>query len=178
VKVILFPSGAIFFFKTVYTGCTTHPASQSMGIEGKVTWGVKLTTHHSLPRLRMSAALPPHRPMPSMCAQDKKILNFIPAVRRISAFACLQTPSRISCNYKRCGLFVSGGFRVAHYVCGGVMLSAPSLLYNGYRLSFPAASGQDVALTTHPLPPYRADVTGRVELYLYSPSEPSWLVLE
>ena len=37
--------------------------------------GVKLTTYHSMPRLRMSAALPPHRPMPSLCAQGEKMSN-------------------------------------------------------------------------------------------------------
>jgi len=33
-----------------------------------------------------------------------------------------------------------------------------------------------MALTTHP-PPYSAEVEGRVELYLYSPFEPSWPVI-
>jgi hypothetical protein len=46
-----------------------------MDTEGKVARGVKLTTHHSMPRLRMSAALPPHRTMPSLCAQGKNISN-------------------------------------------------------------------------------------------------------
>ena len=36
-------------------------------------------------------------------------------------------------------------------------------------------SGRGVALTTHS--PSRAEVEGRVELYLYSPSGPSWPVL-
>ena len=51
----------------------------------------------------------------------------------------------------------------------------PSLLYNGYRISFPGVKrpgrGAD-----HP-PPTRAEVKERVELYLYSPSGPSWAVL-
>jgi hypothetical protein len=46
----------------------------------------------------------------------------------------------------------------------------PSLLHNGYRVSFPGR-GVD-----HP-PPSSAEVKERVELYLYSPSGPSWPVL-
>jgi hypothetical protein len=45
----------------------------------------------------------------------------------------------------------------------------PSLLYNGYRVSFPGR-GVD-----HPSPS-SAEVKERVELYLYSPSGPSWPV--
>jgi hypothetical protein len=52
----------------------------------------------------------------------------------------------------------------------------PSLLYNGYRVSFPGVKrpwrGVD-----HP-PPSSAEVKERVQLYLYSPSGPSWPVLE
>ena len=50
----------------------------------------------------------------------------------------------------------------------------PSLLYNGYRV-FPGVRrpGRGV---DHP-PPSRAEVEGRVQLYLYSPSGPSWPVL-
>jgi hypothetical protein len=51
----------------------------------------------------------------------------------------------------------------------------PSLLYNGYRVSFPEVKrpgrGGD-----HP-PSSSARVKERVELYLYSPSGPSWPVL-
>jgi len=48
----------------------------------------------------------------------------------------------------------------------------PSLLYNGYRLSFPGVNwpGRGVY---HP-PPSSADVKERVGLYLYSVSGPSW----
>jgi hypothetical protein len=51
----------------------------------------------------------------------------------------------------------------------------PSPLYNGYRVSFPAVKrpGRGV---DHP-PPSSARVKERVELYLYSPSGPSWPVL-
>jgi hypothetical protein len=51
----------------------------------------------------------------------------------------------------------------------------PSLLYNGYLVSFPGVKqpGCDV---NHP-PPSSTEVKGRVELYLYSPSGPSWPVL-
>jgi hypothetical protein len=51
----------------------------------------------------------------------------------------------------------------------------PSLLYNGYQVSFPGVKrpGRGV---DHP-PPSRAEVKERVELYLYSPSGPSWSVL-
>jgi hypothetical protein len=51
----------------------------------------------------------------------------------------------------------------------------PSLLYNWYRVSFPGVkrSGRGV---DHP-PPSSAEVKERVELYLYSPSRPSWPVL-
>ena len=51
----------------------------------------------------------------------------------------------------------------------------PSLLYNGYRVSFPAIKrpGRGVNHT----PPSNAEVKERVELYLYSPCGPSWPVL-
>ena len=52
----------------------------------------------------------------------------------------------------------------------------PSLLYNGYRVSFPGVDllGRGV---NHP-PSFCAEVEERVELYLYSPSGSSWPVLE
>jgi hypothetical protein len=51
----------------------------------------------------------------------------------------------------------------------------PSLLYTGYRFSFPGVKrpGRGV---DHP-PPSSAEVKERVELYLYAPSGPSWPVL-
>jgi hypothetical protein len=51
----------------------------------------------------------------------------------------------------------------------------PSLLYNGYRVSFPGVKrpGRGVV---HP-PSSSAGVKERVELYLYSPSGPSWSLL-
>jgi hypothetical protein len=51
----------------------------------------------------------------------------------------------------------------------------PSLLHNGYRVSFPGVKrpGRGV---NHP-PPSSAEVKERVELYLYSPSGSSWSVL-
>jgi hypothetical protein len=51
----------------------------------------------------------------------------------------------------------------------------PSLLYNGYGVSFPGVKwpGRGV---DHP-PPSCAKVKERVELYLYSPSDPSWPVI-
>jgi hypothetical protein len=51
----------------------------------------------------------------------------------------------------------------------------PSLLYNLYRVSFPGVKrpGRGV---DHP-PPSSARVKERVELYLYSPSGPSWPVI-
>ena len=51
----------------------------------------------------------------------------------------------------------------------------PTLLYNGYRVFFPGVKrlGRGV---DYP-PPSSAEVKGRVELYLYSPSGPSWPVL-
>jgi len=52
----------------------------------------------------------------------------------------------------------------------------PSLLCNGYRVSFPGVKrpGRGV---DHP-PPSSAEVKEKVKLYLYSPSGPSWPVLE
>ena len=41
--------------------------------------------------------------------------------------------------------------------------------------SISGSSGLDVALTTHP--PSSAEVKDRVQLYLYSPSLPSWQVM-
>jgi hypothetical protein len=51
----------------------------------------------------------------------------------------------------------------------------PSLLYNRYRVSFPGVKrpGRGV---DHP-PSSSATVKERVQLYLYSPSGPSWPVL-
>jgi hypothetical protein len=51
----------------------------------------------------------------------------------------------------------------------------PILLYNGYRVPFPGVKrpGRGV---NHP-PPSSAEVKERVEVYLYSPSGPSWPVL-
>jgi hypothetical protein len=51
----------------------------------------------------------------------------------------------------------------------------PSLLYNGYRVTFPGVKrpGRGV---DHP-PSSSARVKERVELYFYSPSGPSWPVL-
>jgi hypothetical protein len=51
----------------------------------------------------------------------------------------------------------------------------PSLLYNGYRVSFPGVKrpGREA----HHPPSSSAKVKERVELYLYSPSGPSWTVL-
>ena len=50
-----------------------------------------------------------------------------------------------------------------------------SLLYNGYRVSFEGVKwpGRGV---DHP-PPSSAEIKERVELYVYSPSGPSWPVL-
>ena len=50
-----------------------------------------------------------------------------------------------------------------------------SLLYNGYRLSYPGVKrpGRDV---DHPLP-YSSEVKEKVELYLYSTSGLSWPVV-
>ena len=52
----------------------------------------------------------------------------------------------------------------------------PSLLYNGYRVFPVGKAAGGVALTTNP--PSSAEVEGRVELYICSPSGPSWPVLE
>jgi hypothetical protein len=52
----------------------------------------------------------------------------------------------------------------------------PNLLYNGYRVSFPGVKRQGRGVD-HP-PPSSAEVKERVEIHLYSPSGPSWPVLE
>ena len=51
----------------------------------------------------------------------------------------------------------------------------PSLLYNGYIFTFPVVKRPGPGVD-HP-PTSTAEVKERVELYLYSPSGPSWLVL-
>jgi len=51
----------------------------------------------------------------------------------------------------------------------------PSLLYNGYRVSFPEVKRPGRGADHPPLS--SAEVRERVELYLYSPSGPSWPVL-
>jgi hypothetical protein len=57
----------------------------------------------------------------------------------------------------------------------GWLWGPPSLLYNGYRVSFPGVKrpGRGV---DHP-PSSSARVKERVKLYLYSPSGPSWPIL-
>jgi hypothetical protein len=50
-----------------------------------------------------------------------------------------------------------------------------SLLYNGHRVSFPWVKRPGHGV--HHPPPSKAEVKERVELYLYFPSGPSWLVL-
>jgi len=47
----------------------------------------------------------------------------------------------------------------------------PSLLQNGYRVSFPGVKGPGRGID-HP-PPYSTVIKERVEIYLYSPSGPS-----
>ena len=51
----------------------------------------------------------------------------------------------------------------------------PSLLQNGYRVSFPG--GKAVGAWRWPPTPSRVEVKERVELYLYSPSGTSWPVV-
>jgi len=51
----------------------------------------------------------------------------------------------------------------------------PNLLYNGYRISFPGVKRPGRGVDHSPLT--RAEVKERVQLYLYSPSGPSWPVL-
>jgi hypothetical protein len=51
----------------------------------------------------------------------------------------------------------------------------PSLLYNGYRV-FPG--GKAAGVWSWPPTPPSAEVKEKVELYIYSPPGPSWLVLE
>jgi hypothetical protein len=52
---------------------------------------------------------------------------------------------------------------------------SPNLLYDGYRVSFPAVKrpGRGV---DHP-PPFSTEVKERVQLYVYTPFGPSWIVL-
>ena len=50
----------------------------------------------------------------------------------------------------------------------------PSLLYNGYRVFPGVKSGRGVTLTPHPL--LVPTSKNRTELYLYSPSGPSWSI--
>jgi hypothetical protein len=67
----------------------------------------------------------------------------------------------------------SGGGEIFH-TCPDRSWGPPSLLYSGYRV-FP---GLKAAGAWRGSPsPSSAEVKERVELYLYSPSGPSWLVL-
>jgi hypothetical protein len=71
--------------------------------------------------------------------------------------------------------------RGSNPVGGEIFLTCPerswgplSLLYNGYRV-FPRGKTAGAWLCPHTPP--KAEVKERVELYLYSTSEPSWPVL-
>jgi hypothetical protein len=68
----------------------------------------------------------------------------------------------------RCGRDFSHSFRPA-------LGPTQSLLYNGYRVSFPGVKRPGRGVDHRPS--YSARVKERVGLYLYSPSGPSWPVL-
>ena len=55
------------------------------------------------------------------------------------------------------------------------LAQTPSLLYNGYRASFPEVKRPERGVN-HPHPS-STEVKERIELYLYSLSGPSWRVL-
>ena len=56
--------------------------------------------------------------------------------------------------------------------CSDQLLGPPSLLYSGYRVSFVGAKWQGCGVD-HPHTS-TIEVKERVELYLYSPSGPTW----
>ena len=80
---------------------------------------------------------------------------------------------RTACTEPQClykgDLYLLGQFSVP------VQTGPPSLLYNGYRV-FPGGKERPGCDVDHQ-PPSSAEVKKRVELYLYSPSGPSWTVL-
>jgi len=55
------------------------------------------------------------------------------------------------------------------------LVGPPSILYNGYWVSFPGVKWQGHGINHPPLS--SAEVKERVELYPYSPSGPSWPVV-
>jgi hypothetical protein len=95
----------------------------------------------------------------------------------------LAKPYRSNFPQDHCGDFATGWtFRGSNPGGGEIFRSRPdrpwgppSLLYNGYRVYFPGVKRQGRGVD-HP-PPSSAEIKEKVELYLYSPSGPSWLVL-
>jgi len=77
------------------------------------------------------------------------------------------------CMYTVRGLNPGGG-KIFH-TCPDWSWGPPSLLYNGYWVTFPGVKWPGRSID-HPLPS-SAEVKERVKLYLYSPSEISWPVL-
>jgi len=70
---------------------------------------------------------------------------------------------------------MGGGGGEIFCTCPNRPWGPPSLLYNEYRVSFTGV--KQPGRGDHPRPS-STEVKERVELYLYSPSRPSWLVLE
>ena len=85
----------------------------------------------------------------------------------------VQLVQQLAAGWMARGLNPGGGERCSP--CQNWPQSPPSLLCNGYQVSFPWAK-QPGHGVNHPQYHLSIKVTERVELYLYSSSDPSWSV--
>jgi len=77
-----------------------------------------------------------------------------------------------------CPSKITGEFKVVNTelpLCPDRLWGPPSLLYSGYRGSFPGAKARPGRDTDHS-PPSSAEVANEQELYLLSPQAPPWRV--
>jgi hypothetical protein len=120
------------------------------------------------------------------CSYQRFLSNCTPVSLHMLKCSCALT---LSCLFMYCSFASIGHYYYYYYYRLLVLFlliylfiwftiilypNAPSLLYNGYRVSLPGVQ-RPWHVVDHPTP-FIAEVKERVELYLYSLSGPSWRV--